>query len=69
MWHYFSDTVYKKASAEFDPTDIVPRRSSTAQQVTANISTMVALEKAWHRKFSHSASRPQEKPAVATNVR
>lgn len=69
MWHYFSDTVYEKRSAEFDTTDIVPRLSPTSQQVTAKISEMVALEKAWHRKFSHSASRPQEKPAVATNVR
>ncbi len=69
MWHYFSDTVYEKRSAEFDTTDIVPRLSPTSQQVTAKISEMVALEKAWHRKFSHSASRPQEKSAIATNVR
>jgi phosphoglycerol transferase MdoB-like AlkP superfamily enzyme len=68
MWHYFSDTIYKTGSAEFDPSDIVPRRSPTAQDVTTDISTMVGLEKAWHRRFSHSASQPQEKPAVAADV-
>lgn len=68
MWHYFSDTVYKRTSAEFDPSDIVPRRSSTAQDVTAEISTMVALEKAWHRKFSQFAPRPPEKVVAPANV-
>jgi hypothetical protein len=68
MWHYFSDTVYKKTSAEFDPSDIIPRRSSTAQDVTANISEIVALEKAWHRKFSQSVPRPLEKPVATANV-
>ena len=66
MWHYFSDTVYKKNSAEFDPSDIVPRRSSAAQDVTASIGAIVALEKAWHRKFSRSA-RPPEKIVVTAN--
>jgi arylsulfatase A-like enzyme len=68
MWHYFSGTVYKKTSAEFDPSDIVPCRSSTAQEVTASISAIVALEKAWHRKFSQSAPRPLQKVAVTANV-
>jgi hypothetical protein len=52
MWHYFSGTVYEKTSAEFDPSDIVPRRSPVAQTVTSQIVSMVALEKAWHKKFS-----------------
>jgi Sulfatase len=68
MWHYFSDTVYEKTSAEFDPSDIVSRRSSTARDVTAEISTMVALEKAWHRKFSQSAPRPLEKALATAHV-
>ncbi len=68
MWHYFSDTVYQKQSAEFDPSDIVPRRSATAQTVTRDITTMVALEKAWHHKFSVSATSsdaPQMQTASA----
>jgi hypothetical protein len=68
MWHYFSDTVYQKNSAEFDPSDIVPRRSSTAQTVTRDITMMVALEKAWHRKFSVAAAssdQPPVQPAAA----
>lgn len=52
MWHYFSDSVYKKSIAEFDSSDIVPRRSPTAQGVTSKISTMVDLEVAWHKRFS-----------------
>ncbi len=63
MWHYFSDTIYKNSAAEFDPSDIVPRRSSVAQDVTSDISTMVALENAWHRKFSQPAATTQEKPS------
>ena len=63
MWHYFSDSIYKNSSAEFDPSDIVPRRSTTARDVTTGISTMVALEKAWHRKFSQSAVGSQAKSA------
>jgi phosphoglycerol transferase MdoB-like AlkP superfamily enzyme len=66
MWHYFSDTIYKNPSAEFDPSDIVPRRSTVARDVTGDISTIVALEKAWHRKFSQPASGSAEQPAVAT---
>jgi phosphoglycerol transferase MdoB-like AlkP superfamily enzyme len=69
MWHYFSDTIYEKRSAEFDPSDIVPRRSSTARDVTDDISTMVALEKAWHRKFAQSNSQPQEQGSAATHAR
>lgn len=53
MWNYFSDTIYRKSSAEFDATDIVPRSSATARDVTTDLSTIVALEKAWHRKFSN----------------
>jgi hypothetical protein len=68
MWHYFSGTVYKKSSAEFDPSDIVPCRSSTAQEVTDSISEMVALEKAWHRKFSQTALRAREKVVVTANA-
>lgn len=68
MWHYFSGTVYKKSSAEFDPSDIVPCRSSTAQEVTDGISEMVALEKAWHRKFSQTALRAREKVVVTANA-
>jgi arylsulfatase A-like enzyme len=68
MWHYFSGTIYKKPTAEFEPSDIVPRQSSTARDVTTDISTMVALEKAWHRRFSQRAS-VQQKAAVAANVR
>jgi arylsulfatase A-like enzyme len=55
MWHYFSGTVYEKTSAEFDPSDIVPRRSPVAETVTSQITSMVALEKAWHKKFSAAA--------------
>jgi phosphoglycerol transferase MdoB-like AlkP superfamily enzyme len=69
MWHYFSDSIYKNSSAEFEPSDIVPRRSSTARDVTTDISTMVALEKAWHRKFSQPAVGSQEKPAAVAKVR
>jgi hypothetical protein len=67
MWHYFSDTVYKKNSAEFDPSDIVPRRSSAAQDVTASIAAIVALEKAWHRKFSRSAPPPEKIVVTASD--
>jgi hypothetical protein len=67
MWHYFSDTVYKKNSAEFDPSDIVPRRSSVAQDVTASIAAIVALEKAWHRKFSRSAPPPEKIVVTASD--
>jgi phosphoglycerol transferase MdoB-like AlkP superfamily enzyme len=66
MWHYFSDTIYKNGSAEFDPSDIVPRRSATAQDVTGDIATIVALEKAWHHKFSQPGLGAQERPAVAS---
>ena len=55
MWHYFSGTIYEKTSAEFDPSDIVPRRSPVAETVTSQITSMVALEKAWHKKFSAAA--------------
>ncbi len=71
MWHYFSDTVYEKDRAEFDPSDIVPRRSPTAQTVTGDITTMVALEKAWHHKFSVAAknSSGQRKQAAAASAK
>ena len=68
MWHYFSDTIYKNGSAEFDPSDIVPRRSATAQDVTGDIATIVALEKAWHHKFSQPGAGAQEKPTVASKA-
>jgi phosphoglycerol transferase MdoB-like AlkP superfamily enzyme len=69
MWHYFSNTIYKKSRAEFEPCDIVPRGSVTAQDVTDDITKMVALEKVWHRRFSQDPSRQQGATAVATNVR
>ncbi len=52
MWHYFSDTIYEKPVAEFDPSDIVPRRSPVAHTVTSDITSIVAIERAWHHKFS-----------------
>jgi phosphoglycerol transferase MdoB-like AlkP superfamily enzyme len=69
MWHYFSDSVYKKASAEFDSSDIVPRRSSTAKAVMSKISTMVALEVAWHRRFAGRSSSRKKSLAVAADAR
>jgi Sulfatase len=63
MWHYFSDTIYKKSSAEFDPSDIIPRRSAAAEDVTNNISTIIALEKAWHPRFAHLSRRSQTAPS------
>jgi hypothetical protein len=52
MWHYFSDTVYEKSSAVFYPSDILMRGSMAAQDATSKITTMAALEKAWHHRFS-----------------
>jgi Sulfatase len=69
MWHYFSDTIYKKSSAEFDPSDIVPRRSATARSVASDISSMVAIEKAWHRRFSQSTPQTQNSSAIAIKPR
>jgi phosphoglycerol transferase MdoB-like AlkP superfamily enzyme len=63
MWHYFSDTIYKKSSAEFDPSDIISRRSAAAEDVTNNISTMIALEKAWHPRFAHLSRRSPTAPS------
>lgn len=64
MWHYFSDTIYKKPTAEFDPSDIIPRTSATAANVTTDISTMVAIEKAWHRRFSQIGIGTQQEPVT-----
>ena len=69
MWHYFSNTIYAKSSAEFESSDIIPRRSATAESVADNISGMVAIEKAWHRRFSPSASPAQGNSASATKPR
>jgi phosphoglycerol transferase MdoB-like AlkP superfamily enzyme len=60
MWHYFSDTIYQKPVAEFDPSDIVPRRSPVAQTVTSDITTIVAIERAWHHKFSVPGAAPAQ---------
>jgi hypothetical protein len=68
MWHYFSDTVYKKPTAEFDPSDIIPRRSAAATDVTNTISTIIALEKAWHPRFTHLSRRVPTR-TVALNPR
>jgi hypothetical protein len=57
MWHYFSDSVYEKSTPEFDSTDIIPRKSAVAGNVTSTILSMRALEMAWHRKFSPAAAR------------
>jgi Sulfatase len=68
MWHYFSDTLYEKSSAVFYPTDILPRRSATAREVTAKILDMGALEKAWHRRFAdptiHAANQSNPVPKL-----
>jgi phosphoglycerol transferase MdoB-like AlkP superfamily enzyme len=69
MWHYFSDTIYAKSSAQFDPTDIVPRRSPTAANVTSDIENIVGLEKAWHRKFSLPVNDSSTKSASAASKR
>jgi phosphoglycerol transferase MdoB-like AlkP superfamily enzyme len=55
MWHYFSDSVYEKSTPEFDSTDIIPRESAAATEATTNILDMLALEKAWHHRFSPSS--------------
>ena len=69
MWHYFSGTVYEKTAAEFDPSDIVPLRSPVADTVKSQIVSIVAIEKAWHKKFSSGATSPvsnsPEKPSTA----
>jgi hypothetical protein len=69
MWHYFSDTVYKKSRAEFDPDDIVPRRSEIGTAVPKDISTMVALERAWHQRFSQGTRQLQKSSDVPLQVR
>lgn len=65
MWHYFSDTVYEKSSAVFYPSDILVRRSPTALGVTSKIMSIVALEKAWHHRFSEP--QPANKALASTS--
>jgi sulfatase-like protein len=57
MWHYFSDSVYAKATPEFVPSDIIPRKSVVARDVTSNILAMRSLEKAWHAKFADPTAK------------
>jgi hypothetical protein len=69
MWHYFSDTVYQKSTPEFDPSDIVSRKAALARDVTTNILTMGALEKAWHAKFSSASERPESRSTAVSGLR
>jgi phosphoglycerol transferase MdoB-like AlkP superfamily enzyme len=64
MWHYFSDSVYQKSMPEFDPSDITPRKSVLARDVTSHILTIRALDRAWHAKFT-SASEHAEYGSAA----
>ncbi len=67
MWHYFSDSVYEKSTPEFDPSDITPRKSAVARDVTSNILTMGALDRAWHAKFASAPGHLASKSAAAPN--
>ena len=69
MWHYFSDTVYQKPTPEFDPSDIVSRNSAVARDVTSNILTMGALEKAWHARFTSAPEHPQSESTAVSGSR
>jgi Sulfatase len=68
MRHYFSDTVYEKSSATFDADDILPRQSPAAHDLTAKILDMVALEKAWHRRFADPPVHPAADISAAFNL-
>jgi Sulfatase len=52
MWNHLSDSVYVNSEAKFDTTDIVPNNSQTAEEVRQTILTVLALQKAWHNKFT-----------------
>ncbi|MGH9775089.1 MAG: sulfatase-like hydrolase/transferase [Candidatus Acidiferrales bacterium] len=56
MWHYLSDSVYVNSQAVFDTSDIVPRQSPVARDVTFHLATIIALEKAWHVQFAAPAA-------------
>jgi membrane-anchored protein YejM (alkaline phosphatase superfamily) len=64
MWHYLSDVVYVNSQARFDTSEIVPRYSSQAGDVTRSITKMVGLEKAWHARFSEPMPRRTQASAL-----
>jgi hypothetical protein len=69
MWHYFSDSVYEKSTPEFDPSDITPRKSAVARDVTSNILAMGALDRAWHAKFASAPEHPASESAADPSSR
>ena len=57
MWHYLSDVVYENSSASFDTSDILPRSSPIAHNVTTSILTMIGIERAWLARFTQPIPR------------
>ncbi len=68
MWNYFSDSIYINSTAFFDMSNFVPRGTKGASDVVSNITSLTALEKAWHQHFARAAEPQQTDSSFASTL-